>query len=512
MAAAAAEQQEQPGGEEQQQQQQQPTPEIQKWSKQRLAETTQIEQMKPIVADIALRLGRQWDLLDELHTMVHSLQQEHQEQQQVPGNTSETRRRLQISQTLERLASKEIHSLKVLHRDTQRQCQLFYQNFPESSSSSPSASSKISPLFQRQLGQAFKEIYARHALTIETMAEIVIDLRGILIVRSDEEYAHSDSSEDEQQTMNQVKSIVTTFLKSRLLTQLLCDHIVDCTMHQERKPHGAISVNVNVAELVQSAATEARHLVEANFISVGGDDLHDDYDYNYDDSHSDSDDEDVPPKTMMRIAEEPPEPPQVLIEEEVSRDNITATLVRPWLQYALVELLKNSLAITMERDRRPTPHHDEDDAEHSSSSPFWPTYVRIYETDEHVVIQLLDQGGGFFFMNDDHDDTTMAATKEHKKKKFMKDWFEFANRNDKWDRMDEQQTYAMVRSPIRGLGVGLALSRLHLRLFGGDLILEDRPAADDSTLEGHGSMQLQSGVTATLLLAKNFGTLETDIY
>ncbi len=39
----------------------------------------------------------------------------------------------------------------------------------------------------------------------------------------------------------------------------------------------------------------------------------------------------------------------------------------------------------------------------------------------------------------------------------------------RWDRLHEQQSYAAVRQPLGSLGVGLTLSRLMLRVFGGDL-------------------------------------------
>lgn len=46
---------------------------------------------------------------------------------------------------------------------------------------------------------------------------------------------------------------------------------------------------------------------------------------------------------------------------------------------------------------------------------------------------------------------------------------QFAQTERLWDRLDDQTTYAMVRSPLQGLGVGLSLSRLVLEHFGGRL-------------------------------------------
>jgi pyruvate dehydrogenase kinase 2/3/4 len=301
------------------------------------------------------------------------------------------------------------------------------------------------------------------------MAEIMIDLRRIVGIMT----RLTEDKETGSSILEQSQELIMTFLKCRLMTQLLCDHVVDCMLHRERKPNGAISVEVNVQDLIVSAIVEARHLVEASFVGIVGEDLDDD------------DDE------MDSVVEDPPEPPLVEVEmESLSSSSlpVTATLIRPWLQYALVELLKNSLAITMERNRRDNPH-----------SPYWPIYVHVSETSTDITIQLMDQGGGF---------------QRPLQSSSSQDWFEFASRHDKWDRLDDQQTYAMVRSPIRGLGVGLCLSRLHLRQFGGDLVLEDRPDLQEWTGSGassSGVVLLQSGLTATLRLSKDMATLEAAI-
>jgi hypothetical protein len=43
----------------------------------------------------------------------------------------------------------------------------------------------------------------------------------------------------------------------------------------------------------------------------------------------------------------------------------------------------------------------------------------------------------------------------------------------RWDRLHDQQLYAAVRQPLGSLGVGLTLSRLMMRAFGGDLSLSN---------------------------------------
>lgn len=380
------------------------------------------------MGDIALRLGRQLQILDDLKQQFMFISSEYDFSQR--GD--------QQAQIILESLLKSIHNMEVLHRDTAKICQNYYMLLPADMNLSP-----MTPLLSRQVGQACKDIYARHALTIETMAELVIDIRGILKRNRRDDH-------DTKRHMAAIQSIVTKFLQGRLMTQLLCDHVVDCMMmfhsptslSRPPKPTGAISVDVNVAELIGTASAEACHLVEIHFIPVTDD-------------------------RQAGASSEIPEPPEV----RIGPSPITATLVRPWLQYTLVEMLKNSLAATMERNRRP-----------DMSSPFYPILIDVSETKTHIQIQLHDQGGGLLFNG---------------RNISQEDLFEFATRGSKWDRMDDQQTYAMVRSPIRGLGVGLALSRLHLLQFGGDLTVQDRPARNE----------LEHGVTVTLLLNKNDDTL-----
>ena len=42
----------------------------------------------------------------------------------------------------------------------------------------------------------------------------------------------------------------------------------------------------------------------------------------------------------------------------------------------------------------------------------------------------------------------------------------------RYDRLEAQQSYAMVESPLSGNGVGLPISRLYARHFGGELEID----------------------------------------
>lgn len=73
----------------------------------------------------------------------------------------------------------------------------------------------------------------------------------------------------------------------------------------------------------------------------------------------------------------------------------------------------------------------------------------------------------------------------------------------RWDRLKEQQSYAAVRQPLGSLGVGLTLSRLMLRAFGGDLTLSNnRQHQHQHSNNEAGVMSgiLGSGCTATLMI------------
>eukprot|EP00934_Nitzschia_sp_Nitz4_P006152 Nitzschia sp. Nitz4//scaffold311_size21207//6327//8000//NITZ4_008620-RA/size21207-processed-gene-0.53-mRNA-1//1//CDS//3329547380//6142//frame0 len=418
--------------------------------------------MKRFMKDIYLRLDRQCGILDELEAYVESTiapplrnisegsvvsaamshawwssDDGKEEEQATESKKSPSVSQHEIDVAIEGIL-KNIKDLKVLHKDTSRQCQQMHENLPSPIPDSLD-SYELTPLQQNGLKQVCKEVYARHALTIESMAEMVIDLRGVLLASGIEEGASY---------LEHAKTHVYAFLRSRLMTQLLCDHVVDCNPSPSNsqvsappKPHGAISVDTDLKTLVQQAVTEASCLVEAHFLA------------------------------------------QPAVYVETLTDNITCTLVRPWLQYTLVEMLKNSLAITVERDRRDTSHelkHDGEEDPLEEDAGFYPIFVYISETDTDLVIQILDQGGGLSWTGDSNGSTPVVAsdqgttTGDLTKKKL----FEFANCTHKWDRIQDQQTYAAARSPVRGLGVGLALSRLHMERFGGTLEIEDRPAYD----------------------------------
>lgn len=125
--------------------------------------------------------------------------------------------------------------------------------------------------------------------------------------------------------------------------------------------------------------------------------------------------------------------PEVLVK--VSQDAAT-TLIRPWVHHALVELLKNALASSLSSEKCPSIH------------------LQLEECDDFISFFVIDQGAGV-------SDTDKA--------------FRFASSSvgKRWDRLEEQQSYATVRSPLQSLGVGLPLSRMLLQHFHGNVTLSN---------------------------------------
>ena len=154
---------------------------------------------------------------------------------------------------------------------------------------------------------------------------------------------------------------------------------------------------------------------------------------------------------------------------------------------ALVELLKNAMAVSMERMT-----NDE-----NTCNLLPPTiYIAIddhhqHPQDNYLSIDILDQGGGF-------KDPDLA--------KNTNILFDFVRTKDKlWDRLDDQQTYAMARSPMQGLGVGLCLSRLMMQHFGGTVELSSHPplSAQHQALSEVNPDELESGCVASIKLLKD---------
>ena len=289
----------------------------------------------------------------------------------------------------------------------------------------------------------FESIRSRHAMSVEIMADIVIGLRrarslraGIGLIAPAGQFCGIDLN------------LIDDFLRERLGVQLLCDHYVAL---DKGKKYGGIAVGCSLGDVVEDAVTEARHVCDANLGTMPDVQV----EYGYDGSFP------LPP-SLVRLVD-----PQVV---ECGYDSVDLTLIRPWLHHALVEILKNAMASSVQRAH--------DSGEMTTPSE---VHVRIVDGLESVSVVIMDQGVG---LSEDG----------------MRRAFRFAESSSlkRWDRIEEQTSYAMVRQPLGSLGVGLPLSRMMCRMFGGDVAISNRG-------EGGG---FGSGCTAVIQLLRDDTYLE----
>lgn len=159
--------------------------------------------------------------------------------------------------------------------------------------------------------------------------------------------------------------------------------------------------------------------------------------------------------------------PNVYISHEDSSSRIKLHLIRPWVHHAIVELLKNAMTSSIHKD----PFHPPD------------IYVEVDECHHNNILKckIVDQGKGLKNV-----DEAFA--------------FGFSSIQQKWDRLEEQQSYATVRPPIASLGVGLPISTMMMRMFGGNIHLERRTSGYQVSDHSLQSDHLDSGITTELHL------------
>mmetsp|Transcript_12754 Transcript_12754/g.18109 ORF Transcript_12754/g.18109 Transcript_12754/m.18109 type:complete len:447 (+) Transcript_12754:127-1467(+) len=240
----------------------------------------------------------------------------------------------------------------------------------------------------------------------------------------------------------ELDTMVEIFLRQRLGIQLLCDHYV--ALHKGKQPYGGIAVNCPLNDVLQDAVTEAKHICDANLNIV--------------------------PEVIM---------PASTADNGQDAKGHHLTLVRPWTHHALVELLKNAMASVVQKaiddgSQRPSPIYIQLKKEEEED-----------DDDEKLHIDIVDQGVGL----KDGDNSEQVA-------------FGFAQSSSlkRWDRIDEQRTYAMVRSPLQSLGVGLPLSRMMMQHFGGNVQLLANHHRNAGLDNSSGNKSRSNGCTARLTL------------
>jgi pyruvate dehydrogenase kinase 2/3/4 len=132
---------------------------------------------------------------------------------------------------------------------------------------------------------------------------------------------------------------------------------------------------------------------------------------------------------------------QIFPETLLPEPGLRLTIVRPWIHHALVELLKNAMAASVAKANR------------DSKNEVDPVRINLGEDDEMILIDIVDEGTG---IEQEFEEVFMLGHSTAVKR---------------WDRLDEQQSYAAVRSPLSSLGVGLPTSRWMIEYFRGSLEL-----------------------------------------
>ena len=341
----------------------------------------------------------------------------------------------------------------------------------------------LTKLEQDTLLSTIKQVRDRHLMTLENLAELVIDTRPILVQSLEPVDAVSDTNDKEgnnQLLLSTFNETILQYIRGRFSIQLLCDHVVDLIKYRT----GSVKVDSSLVDVIDDAILEVQHLCESHFsgkldamISL--------------------------PEVKILLQTSPSASADVANSDtyttNVDDDTVVpkVTMVRHWVQYVFVELLKNAMKVSVEKwQKQQEEGQRQEKLQHTSPlQPPPPIYVsieyeRVYSSsagsrgnnddggkeEMAIVMNIMDQGGGFppsLFARNSSD--VVGGTEMDKEMLIDKKLFGFVETKTKlWDRLDDQHTYAQVRSPIQGLGVGLCVSRIVIEHFGGTLQLIDR--------------------------------------
>ena len=151
------------------------------------------------------------------------------------------------------------------------------------------------------------------------------------------------------------------------------------------------------------------------------------------------------------------------------------TLIRPWLHHSLVEMFKNAMVASMEA-RVP---HQQQGLHSFDDPPPIEVSLNVIRGDDDMTSATTPPAGQFVSIHIRDFGRGLAPGI---------DPFQFASSpqsETKWDRLQVQQSYATVRSPLSSLGVGVPSSQWLLQHFGGNLELQtntDRGGGCTATL------------------------------
>uniref|UniRef100_A0A7S4QWJ0 Protein-serine/threonine kinase n=2 Tax=Ditylum brightwellii TaxID=49249 RepID=A0A7S4QWJ0_9STRA len=377
-------------------------------------------------------------------------------------NASHASKQREIASQLSSDAISSLSNLEAMHADTYR---LVYDLLPLSSSVNDDDDTDSSipdilnvPILNRfssadqiLIKSVFEQIRSRHAQTVESMADVVIALRRRRRLLG----KYNPSA---KKACGLDRPLIDSFLRNRLVVQLLCDHYVALCRD---KYHGGIAVDCDVMDVLEDAVLEASHVCDAN-LGVAPE--------VYMSAHV------VSPSLLEEAGTLPSIPSPADFEAGGKYEGkvpdgqiVSLTLVRPWVHHALVEVLKNAASTSVKKMQKLQNSQIKKSNGGSNNDTSMlhlpPVHVRVIDEPTQVRICVIDRGVG---LSDD----------EAKHKAFM---FAESASAKRWDRLEEQQSYAMVRQPLGSLGVGLPLSRMMMQMFGGDVSL-----ANNASSEGEG--------------------------
>ena len=316
------------------------------------------------------------------------------------------------------LVQRQLHFLHHVHVDTAEQCRQLLERRKQ-------VWLRWSNTDQRMVRKCLEQVRDRHAPSLERLVDVAIALRN--------------NSEHDEETKRRNANHLDHLLQGRLSIQLLAHHYSLLAHEEERRRRttGAISENHPLADLVHDAYTEAHFLCEAHYQRA--------------------------PDLKLNVSED-----------------LTATVVRPWLTHILVEICKNGMCSTVQRhfnEPKMMGHEFYDDEDLPP-----PLVVTAHEdpaqNSDMITLRVRDHGVGL--------PDTSNPENSHDMDLFG---WGTSSSSKRWDRIKEQQTYAAVRPPLASLGVGLPLSRTMLRQFGGDLELFSH-----SSNGRHGSGAFREGI------------------
>ena len=379
----------------------------------------------------------------EFHTPIWRRQANQQQQQQQPPSSSSssslakhTQQQQEEESRLKKKAVKELETLERIHADTAEACRTVLNTVDNADNLDTPSSPYQEKTLARHLVETATQIPSRHARSLESLAEIVVELRktgtsSLLLTETD------DGQNLEPKRV--LRRSIMPFLQERLGIQLFCEHYVEMCKNKEKQKkkfsmanqqqqndkavinYGAFDKDRSVSDAVRDATGEAKILTEAY------------YDY-------------IPNFEIVSSRIEGDEGHEVDKEDGAAPGDheVHATFVGHWVHYVLVELLKNATTATMERHGEVVEKLNEDQDKGNHGINALPSIqIRIIQNTDWTRILVEDEGVGL---------RTTGCTKEvTTSRPFTLSSFRFGNTDKLWDRLDEQTTVSRINHPTTQL-------------------------------------------------------------